>query len=102
MEVADVKKALSEKKDIVLIDIRTDEEREDFVLPEAVYIPIEKIGKNISKFDKKTTIVITCAKGGQRSVDTAILFAKKGYNAHWLCGGMDAWIDSTKKILSLK
>lgn len=74
---------------LVLVDVRTAEERDTARIGGARWLAEER--EDIEKLDKSTPIVFHCHHGG-RSQRAALEFKAKGFdNVHNLAGGIDAW-----------
>lgn len=93
MEVDEVKLALRSKKKIQIIDVRSAEEFDKAHIPNALNIPLQDLKNSISELDKNTQFVTACGKGGGRSADGAKLLKELGFNAIWLCGGTNKWLN---------
>jgi len=87
MEAADFKNELGSHQKIQLIDVRSEGEFDEIHIPNALNIPLEDLKKGLKKISKDTKIVVVCLKGAERSQEGAIIAAKMGFNATWLCGG---------------
>jgi molybdopterin/thiamine biosynthesis adenylyltransferase/rhodanese-related sulfurtransferase len=92
ISVADLKKGIAENS-LELIDIRTDEEREDFNIG-GKHLPLDQLYSYIDQLDKNARTVLYCASG-KRS-DEAIKTIKKNFpdaNVFSLEGGLKAWME---------
>ncbi len=92
ISVTELKKGLSENL-LILIDIRTEEEREDFNIG-GEHIPFDQLFEQIDGMDKHKKTVFYCASG-KRSGE-AVKVIKKRYpdaNAFSLEGGLKAWME---------
>ncbi|MCC7521945.1 MAG: rhodanese-like domain-containing protein [Flavobacteriaceae bacterium] len=87
IDVADFKNELGSHQKIQLIDVRSEGEFDEIHIPNALNIPLEDLKKGLKKISKDTKIVVVCLKGAERSQEGAIIAAKMGFNATWLCGG---------------
>jgi rhodanese-related sulfurtransferase len=94
IEVEEVQQVFQSKKKIQIIDVRTIEEYLQSHIPNALNISLQDLKNNVPKLDPKVQYVIACGKGGGRSADGAKLLKEYGFNAMWLCGGTDKWINS--------
>jgi MFS family permease len=94
IEVNEVKQLLSENKKIQIIDVRFKEEFEQSHIPNAINIVLTELKDEAVKFDKSYQYIITCGKGGGRSADGAKLLTELGFNAFWLCGGTNNWLNT--------
>ncbi len=95
IEVEEVRKALHANKKIQLIDVRSAEEFELAHIPNALNISLSDLKGRINQFDKDFQFVTVCGKGGGRSADGAKILKEFGFNAIWLCGGTDKWLNVT-------
>lgn len=93
IEMEEVKKYLQQNKKIQIIDVRTNKEFEQAHIPNAINIVLTELEDEAIKFDKNYQYIITCGKGGGRSADGAKLLNELGYNAFWLCGGTNNWLN---------
>ncbi len=93
LKVEAAAKLLAEKKEVVILDVRTPEEFKEGHLKGAVNIDIR--GKNfqeqVAKLDKSKTYLVNCAAGG-RSATACTSMGGMGFtNAFNLEGGFRAW-----------
>jgi rhodanese-related sulfurtransferase len=78
--------------DFVLLDVRSDNERQRNRIEGSIHIPvgdIEKRAEELAKF-KANEIVCYC-QGGVRSVTAATALKSLGFNASNMAGGIAAW-----------
>lgn len=91
---------LSSNESICLIDVREPEEWEHGIIPTALLIPLNHLGKeplSLSK-DSKTPIILYCA-GGYRSQLAGDKLSHQGYsNLFSLKGGIKKWIETKLPI----
>jgi rhodanese-related sulfurtransferase len=80
----------------VLIDVRTDEEYEEFHLPNTIHIPLNTVGAQIEQIrnlagDKP--VVLVCRSGGRSAMAAEILFdgGLKEVPLFNLDGGSQGW-----------
>jgi cysteine synthase/rhodanese-related sulfurtransferase len=80
-------------KDVLFIDVRTDQEFEHFHLPGSLHIELVKLTKQISKIKKevKDKKVIFVCKTGNRSGVATQLARTRGIDAMNLGGGVTEW-----------
>lgn len=78
--VSEVKKAIDDKKDIVLLDVRTPEEFAKGHLQGSFNIPVDVVSEKIEQLlpSKDKTIYVYCLSGS-RSVMAVEAMLKKGY-----------------------
>ncbi|MGI9191050.1 MAG: MFS transporter [Chitinophagaceae bacterium] len=89
-----VRSLLQQKNNIQIIDVRNYEEYTHSHIPLARHIPLNEISSEIKRIDKENFIVVTCGKGGGRSAFATKWLLQEGYNAQWLCGGVEQWHQS--------
>ena len=88
-----------QKKNAVVLDVRTTEEFQAGHLPGAVNIDVQKddFGQNIQPLDKSKTYLVYC-KSGRRSEKALKMLYDAGFkNAYHLKGGITAWQGGTEK-----
>ena len=96
--VTQLKNSLA-KKDIVLIDVREQEERDICNIAPSVHIPMNKVPLHLNKLDKDTKYAIVC-HSGVRSHNVCFYLQNLGYKVENVRGGIHQWaleIDSTMK-----
>ncbi len=88
----DAAKMMESDKNVVIIDVRTQEEYDRKHVLGAICVPIEDI--RADKFDKlpdkSKTLMLYCWTG-RRSEDAAALLAKQGYKNIFEFGGLVDW-----------
>ncbi|HEY4323876.1 MAG TPA: HesA/MoeB/ThiF family protein [Mucilaginibacter sp.] len=92
ISVGNLKKELSQDS-VDLIDIRTDEEREEFNIG-GKHIPLDQLYSYIKRLEKDTKAILYCASG-KRSAE-AVKTIKKNFpdaNVFSLEGGLKAWLE---------
>ena len=93
IKVADAAKLLAEKKEVVVLDVRTPEEFNEGHLKGAVNINIQSptFKEDVAKLDKSKTYLVNCAAGG-RSTRACNAMGGMGFkDALNLEGGFKAW-----------
>jgi rhodanese-related sulfurtransferase len=88
-----LKQKLKNKNEIIIIDVRSNEEYIEKHIPNAINIPLDKLENEAKKFDKNKFYITVCGKGGNRSASGAEKLNKMKFNALWLCGGTFGWFD---------
>ena len=83
---------LLEKGDVLLLDVRTEEEYRSGHIPGAVCIPNETIGKEaLGDYpDLSQTIIVYC-RSGRRSAEAARKLSEAGYTRVYDLGGIQDW-----------
>lgn len=84
-------------EDIVLIDVRTSSEREEYHIG-GLHLPLDEILEHISLIPKDKSVVIYCRKGIRSMIAIQRIQQKLDYqNVFNLQGGIDAWKKITNK-----
>ena len=82
---------ITERADVVLLDVREPVELELAAIPFAAHIPMGQIPARLHELDKESTIVVMC-HGGVRSLQVATFLSTQGFpSVINLAGGIDAW-----------
>lgn len=93
LKVDEAAKLLAERKEVVILDVRTPEEFKGGHLKGAVNIDIQSktFKEDVAKLDKSKTYLVNCAAGG-RSTSACTTMGGLGFtNAFNLQGGFNAW-----------
>ncbi|MET0760069.1 MAG: rhodanese-like domain-containing protein [Flavobacterium sp.] len=93
IEVEEVKLALQQNKKVLIVDVRSKEEFEQAHIPNAINIDLKELKDQLNRLNKDHQIITACGKGGGRSTDGAKILKELGYNAVWLCGGTNKWLE---------
>ena len=86
-----------EKKDLILIDVREDEEYAICKIESALHIPMNKIPSHLDKLDQDTVYAIIC-HSGVRSHNVCFYLQNHGFKVRNVKGGIHQWaleIDDT-------
>lgn len=86
----EVERKLAEDKNMVIVDVREEEEIEQGMIEGAIHIPLKKIPQSIDKFTNDKHYVFVCHSGARSAIATEF-FDAKGYEARNMVGGMLAW-----------
>ena len=89
----DLKKALEENPDAILLDVRTPEEVSQGNIPNSICIDVmdPACTEQIEQLDKSKIYYVYCASGG-RSAQTCHYMSTNGFNQTYnLVGGFTAW-----------
>ncbi len=86
------KEMMDSDKELVVVDVRTDEEYKSGHIVGAINIPVEQItaGDFGSLADKNQTILIYCRSGNRSKVASGFL-AENGYKNIYEFGGIKDW-----------
>jgi len=85
--------------EVVLIDVREQDELEICSIEKAVHIPMNNIPSSIDQFDKETIYAIMC-HSGIRSHNVSFYLQNMGFNVINVEGGINEWanvIDGSMK-----
>lgn len=77
--------------DVTLVDCREPYEWEAGRVEGAVHVPLNDIMAGDVDVDRSKPVVVIC-RSGNRSELAAMMFQARGYEAHNLEGGMEAWV----------
>lgn len=89
----EAEKIISAEKNLIILDVRTQEEYEKRHIPNSILLPIDEIKKgNFEEKlpDKSQKILIYCWTG-RRAEDSAEILVKKGYRNVFEFGGLVNW-----------
>lgn len=94
IDVAGLHSLLSEKKNIALVDVRSDNEVAYGVIEGARHLPLHLLPVKADELDKDAHTIFYC-RSGARSAQACAFMAAKGYsNVYNLRGGIMAWMQS--------
>lgn len=94
IDVAGLHALLSEKKNIALVDVRSDSEVAYGVIEGAQHLPLHLLPIRADEMDKDVHTIFYC-RSGARSAQACAFMAAKGYgNVYNLQGGIMAWVQS--------
>ena len=79
-------------QEIVVVDVRTQEEYDGGHIPNAILVPNESIGDDMPEAlpDKEATLLIYC-RSGRRSKEASEKLLKLGYKSIYEFGGVIDW-----------
>ena len=89
---AEAKKRLDSEKNIILLDVRTEEEYKTGHIKGSILIPVDNLKEEAGKIlkDKEVPIFVYC-RSGNRSVTAANILIKLGYKNVYNLGGINVW-----------
>ena len=79
--------------DVILLDVREDDEFKSGHIPGAEWIPLGELSSRLSELPKDKTIVAVC-RSGNRSGQATELLRRNGFDAHNMQGGMNSWVQA--------
>ena len=84
-------KQIIDNEQVLLLDVRTEEEFITGHIPSAINIPVDDIEQRLDEInDKKQKILVYC-KSGRRSVIACEILETYGYNNLYNIGGVVDW-----------
>lgn len=93
IENIEVKKKLDRRDDIILLDVREDEEYDFVRIENAQHMPLKDIASRINELPKDKLIVTVCHTQN-RSFHAARYLIQKGFkNVKVMKGGVSAWAE---------
>lgn len=79
---------------IFLLDVRTQEEWEDYHAPNTTLIPLDELPDRVNELPKDQEIVVVC-RSGNRSQEGRDILLKAGFtNVSSMAGGLNEWRDA--------
>lgn len=94
IDVAGLHALLGEKKNLALVDVRSDNEVIYGVIEGAQHLPLHLLPIKADELDKNTHTIFYC-RSGARSAQACAFMAAKGHdNVYNLQGGIIAWVQS--------
>ena len=73
-----------------LLDVRTQEEWDEYHVPNATLIPLDQLPNRLSEVPKDKEIVVIC-RSGNRSQEGRDILLSAGYTATSVTGGVKEW-----------
>ena len=88
----EVEALLCSSQEIVLLDVRTEQERRRSAIRGSLHIPLQALGSRLRELERHRGKEIVCyCQSGNRSVSAAILLRRSGFKAANLRGGITDW-----------
>ena len=78
------------KSGTFLLDVRTQEEWDEYHVPNATLIPLDQLPNRLSEVPKDKEIVVIC-RSGNRSQEGRDILRQAGYDATSVTGGVKEW-----------
>lgn len=95
--VSDVPTTFDES--VVLLDVREDDEWQRGHAEGARHIPMGEVPARIGEIDRDAQLYVVCHLGG-RSLRVAQYLAQNGYAPINVAGGMQAWADAGRPVVT--
>ena len=86
-------------EDLVVLDVREDDEWRAGHISGAVHVPLMQVPQRVSELPADQQVLVVCKAGGRSAKATALLQAQ-GYDAVNLAGGMLAWEQAQRPMVS--
>lgn len=86
----EVEEMLHKESDVILIDVREDEEVAQGMIEGALHIPLNQIPEKAESLDKTKEYILVC-RSGARSLNAALYMEEKGFHVSNMVGGMLDW-----------
>jgi rhodanese-related sulfurtransferase len=83
----------------LLLDVREISEWNAGHAPEAIHIPLGELASHLGRLDLAQDIVVIC-RSGRRSNDAAGALRSVGFDAYNFAGGMQAWQQAGRDVLT--
>ena len=95
---AEEAKKMMDSENVIIVDVRTEEEYSDSHIPGAVLVPVESIGEEApaALADPDATLLIYC-RSGNRSKKASEKLSDLGYTSIYEFGGIVDWPYETVK-----
>lgn len=82
---------LAKEPNTLIVDVRTEAEREQLRIPGSLAVPLEDILRGVANLPKDKPLLLVCAVGG-RSYAAGLALAQEKYSGIYnLRGGISAW-----------
>ena len=88
--VDELKEKIGRKEDIIILDVREEDELEYGKIQDSILIPMHEVQNRLNEFNKDKEIICYC-RSGNRSGFIASFLRNKGFKAKNLLGGILAW-----------
>ena len=85
------KRKLREQPDVMILDVREQDEWNAGHIPGAVFMPMGEVPNRLSEIPTDKTVIVQC-RSGNRSSQVTDFLVKQGFtNVHNMSGGINAW-----------
>lgn len=94
----EAKQIMAEEEDIIILDVRTQEEFDEGHIPGAICIPYDSIeDDNIPQIPDKEQIILVYCRSGRRSKIASQNLGEMGYTNVFEFGGIIDWIGDVER-----
>ncbi|AST07397.1 rhodanese-like domain-containing protein [Anoxybacillus sp. LAT_35] len=88
---------MMQKEDVVVLDVRTEEEYASGHIPGAILLPLQQLPDRVDELNKNKTYIVVC-RSGNRSAQASELLVKEGFSSIYnMTGGMNEWKGEVEK-----
>ncbi|MED4016111.1 MULTISPECIES: rhodanese-like domain-containing protein [Sutcliffiella] len=91
----ELKAKLEKGEELLLVDVREDEEVEMGIIPQAKHIKMGDIPESLAQFEKDKEYIFIC-RSGRRSENVCAYLQDQGYKVRNMVGGMLDWEGEVK------
>lgn len=91
----ELKAKLEKGEELLLVDVREDEEVEMGIIPQAKHIKMGAIPESLDQFEKDKEYIFIC-RSGRRSENVCAYLQDQGYKVRNMVGGMLDWEGEVK------
>ena len=84
-------KQIIDNEQVLLLDVRTEEEFITGHIPSAINIPVDDIEQRLDEINDKNQKILVYCKSGRRSVIACEILETYGYNNLYNIGGVVDW-----------
>ncbi len=82
---------LSQRDDVIILDVREQDEWDAGHIAGAVFMPMGQVPDRLSEIPTDKTVIVQCRSGNRSNQITDFLRGKGMTNVHNLAGGLNAW-----------
>ena len=82
---------LAQRSDVVILDVREQDELDAGHIPGALFIPMSEIQGRLSEVPKDKTVIVQCRSGNRSSQVTDYLQQQGFTNVRNMAGGINQW-----------
>ncbi len=91
LSMHELKKLLAEQPDVVLVDVRENEELENGVIEGVIHIPMGQIPERIDELNPKLKTVVICRTGNRSRKVTQYMVSHGFIDVSNMSEGMNGW-----------
>ena len=101
VSVEEVKEALDNKADLILVDVRTPEEYAQGHIKASVLVPVQVLPEQLEKLPNKDELLYIYCRRGIRGANAVRILRESGYtNVHNMSGGIEAWMSKDYPVIN--